>query len=82
MPSAGTTMAGCTTIPPGQQGPCNLGAQTSTVTVAPGDVSTMTIALVTNKKATVDTTPVVIPNLPMQGGNEKPPARRRSPRSS
>jgi hypothetical protein len=73
MPSAGATMAGCATIPPGQQGPCNPGAQTSTVTIAPGDVSTMTIAFVTNKKITGDTGPVVIPNLPMQGGNENTP---------
>jgi hypothetical protein len=49
MPSTGTTMAACATIPPGQQGPCNLGAHTSTVTVAPGDVSTITIAFVTNR---------------------------------
>ena len=50
LPTAGTGMSGCSTIPPGQQGACNLGAQTSTVTVDPGDVSTMTIAFVTNKK--------------------------------
>lgn len=54
MPSAGTTMVGCATIPPGQQGTCNLGAQTSTVTVAPGDASLMTIATITNKKITGD----------------------------
>jgi hypothetical protein len=49
-PTAGTAMtAGCSTIPPGQQGPCNPGAHTSTVTIVPGDVSTMTIAFVTNK---------------------------------
>jgi hypothetical protein len=49
LPSGGATMAGCATIPSGQQGLCNLGASTSTVTVAPGDVSTMTIAFITNK---------------------------------
>jgi hypothetical protein len=49
MPTPGTTMVGCSTIPAGQQGPCNLGAQTSTVTISPGDVSAQTIAFVTNK---------------------------------
>jgi hypothetical protein len=49
-PTSGTAMSGCTTFPPGHQGPCNQGAQTSTVTVAPGDVSTMTIAFVTNRR--------------------------------
>jgi hypothetical protein len=47
----GTSMVGCATIPPGQQGPCNTqipGPQTSTVTVTPGDVSSQTIAFVTN----------------------------------
>jgi hypothetical protein len=38
----------CSTIPAGQQGPCPPGAQTSTVNVVPGDVSTMTIAVITN----------------------------------
>jgi uncharacterized repeat protein (TIGR01451 family) len=53
--SAGTVMSGCSTISPAQQGACNLTAQTSTVTVDPGDVSTMTIAFVTNKKMTAQT---------------------------
>jgi hypothetical protein len=48
-PSSGTSMTGCSTIPASQQGPCNPGALTSTVTVAPGDVSTQTIAFITNK---------------------------------
>ena len=54
LPTAGTTMAGCTTFPAGQQGACNLGAQISTVTVAPGDISTMTIAFIANKKVTAE----------------------------
>ena len=54
LPSAGSTMSGCTTIPPAQQGACNLGAQISTVTVAPGDISTMTIAFIANKKVTAE----------------------------
>jgi hypothetical protein len=47
----GSTMVptGCFTIPAGQQGACTVG--TSTVTVVPGDVSTMTIAFITNKHA-------------------------------
>lgn len=43
-------MAGCSTIPPAQQGACNTSAQTSTVTVDPGDISTETIAYIDNKK--------------------------------
>ena len=50
LPTPGTAMIGCHTIPTNQQGPCNLGAQTSTVTVVPGNVSTMTIAFVTNRR--------------------------------
>jgi hypothetical protein len=38
----------CSTLPAGQQGPCPPGTQTSTVNVVPGDVSTMTIAVITN----------------------------------
>jgi uncharacterized repeat protein (TIGR01451 family) len=49
-PSAGSGMSGCSTLPPTQQGPCNTTAQTSTVTVDPGDVSTETIAYIHNKK--------------------------------
>lgn len=48
-PSSGTVMTGCATIPASQQGPCNPGAMSSTVTVAAGDVSTQTIAFITNK---------------------------------
>jgi uncharacterized repeat protein (TIGR01451 family) len=48
VPAAGVGMTGCETIPPAQQGPCDLAAQTSTVTIAPGDVSTMTIAMIAN----------------------------------
>jgi hypothetical protein len=71
IPSAGASMVGCSTIPPAQQGPCNPAAQTSTVTVVPGDVSTMTIAFITNRK--VATGGADILNLPMQGGNENTP---------
>jgi hypothetical protein len=69
-PSAGGTMSGCATIPAGQQGACNLGAQISTVTVDPGDVSTMTVAFVTNKKGTSGSAEILnfptvgIPNIP------------------
>lgn len=49
MPTTGTTMFGCSTIPAGNQVACNTVAQTSTVTVVPGNVSAMTIAFVTNR---------------------------------
>jgi hypothetical protein len=49
-PTKGAGMTECATIPAIQQGDCNRDAQTSTVTVAPGDISTMTIALITNGK--------------------------------
>jgi hypothetical protein len=49
-PTAGVAMAGCATIPGNRQGPCNLGALTSTVTVVAGDVSTQTIAIITNSR--------------------------------
>ena len=57
LPSLGFTMTDCATLPPGLQGPCNPAAQTSTVTVAPGDISTMTIAFVTNVKTKGGTEP-------------------------
>jgi hypothetical protein len=44
----GMIIAGCTTVPPTQQGACNVPPQTSTVTVVPGDISTETIAIITN----------------------------------
>ena len=47
-PSENGHMTGCATIPPGLQGPCNLGTQTSVVKVSPGDVSTQTIAIIEN----------------------------------
>lgn len=72
IPSAGATMTGCSTIPPAQQGLCNPTAQTSTVTVVPGDVSTMTIVFITNKKVDGTFNPNIL-NLPMQGGNETTP---------
>jgi uncharacterized repeat protein (TIGR01451 family) len=49
-PTSGIGMTGCATVPANQQGACNLSAGTSTVTVASGDVSTMTIAMITNGK--------------------------------
>jgi hypothetical protein len=49
-PTLGTAMTGCSTMPTSQQGSCNLGTQTSTVTVVPGDISTMTIAFVANRR--------------------------------
>jgi len=49
MPAAGYVMAGCATIPAAQQGACDPKAQTSTVTVAPGDVSAQTIAFIDNR---------------------------------
>lgn len=49
MPSHNGAMAGCSTLPAGQQGPCDLAAQSSTVTVAPGDVAAQTIAIITNR---------------------------------
>jgi hypothetical protein len=48
VPTRGASMVACATIPASQQGPCNLGTQTSTVTVTPGDVSAQTIAFITN----------------------------------
>ena len=51
LPTPGTII-GCSTLPAGQQGPCVNGpnTSTSTVTVDPGDVSTMTIAFITNRR--------------------------------
>ena len=47
-PAPGTTLISCATIPANRQGSCNLSAQTSTVTVVPGNVSSQTIAVFTN----------------------------------
>jgi hypothetical protein len=55
LPTPGTAMSACNTIPASQQGPCNLGAQTSTVTVVAGNVSTQTIAFITNRRITPGT---------------------------
>jgi hypothetical protein len=49
-PTSGISMTGCATVPASQQGPCNLSAGTSTVTVASGDISSATVALITNRK--------------------------------
>jgi hypothetical protein len=46
--NSSANIVACSTLPAGQQGPCPPGAQTSTVNVVPGDVSTMTIAFITN----------------------------------
>ena len=46
----GIVMSGCTTIPGGRQGTCNTPPNTSTVTVAPGDLSTETVAIITNRQ--------------------------------
>jgi hypothetical protein len=54
LPSRGSVMVGCNTIPAGQQGACDTAAQTSTVAVVPGDISTMTIAFVTNRPRIFD----------------------------
>jgi hypothetical protein len=50
--SSSANIIACNTIPAGQQGPCNVppGSQSSVVTVAPGDISTMTIAFITNRR--------------------------------
>jgi len=55
MPTPGIAMIGCATIPPGNQLACNIGAQNSTVNVVPGNVSTMTIAFVTNAQHHIPT---------------------------
>jgi hypothetical protein len=44
--SGAGTLVACSTIP---AGPCTLGPQSATVTVAPGDISTQTIAVLTNR---------------------------------
>jgi len=46
--SANGALSGCATIPAINQGSCNTAAQTSTVTVSAGNVSTQTIAMITN----------------------------------
>jgi hypothetical protein len=48
----GADIVTCSTMPSGHQGPCNTppGSQNSVVTVVPGDISTMTIAFVTNRQ--------------------------------
>ncbi|MEA2833482.1 MAG: hypothetical protein QOG66_1684 [Methylobacteriaceae bacterium] len=48
--SGGYAMSGCSTLPAAHQGACNMAAQTSTVNVDPGDVSTETIAFIENTK--------------------------------
>jgi uncharacterized repeat protein (TIGR01451 family) len=50
LPTSGITLVGCSTYQVGQQGLCDPNAQTSTVTVAAGDVSTETIAFITNRR--------------------------------
>jgi hypothetical protein len=48
-PSPGAVMSGCSAYPAGQQLGCNTSAGSSTVNVAPGNISTMTIAFIENK---------------------------------
>ena len=43
-------MSGCATIPASRQGPCDPASMTSTVTVVAGDVSTQTIAVISNQR--------------------------------
>ena len=50
VPKPGYTMSGCSAYPAGQQIGCDTGAGTSTVNVAPGNISTMTIAFIENKR--------------------------------
>ena len=47
----GVDVVACTTMPAAAQQACDKppGSETSVVTVAPGDVSTMTIAFITNR---------------------------------
>lgn len=59
-PTPGVVMAGCATIPAARQGPCSSGSLTSTVTVVAGDISTQTIAIITNRRTSgVDSAAVV-----------------------
>jgi hypothetical protein len=48
-PTSGTVLAGCSTIPSNRQVGCNPSTLTSTVTVVPGNVSTQTVAIFTNR---------------------------------
>ncbi len=53
-PTTGTAMLGCATIPASQQGPCDpLVNRTSTVHVIPGNVSTKTIAFISNRRTDI-----------------------------
>lgn len=49
LPSGNGSLTSCSTIPSLDQGVCNTAAQTSTVTVVAGGISTQTIAIMTNK---------------------------------
>jgi hypothetical protein len=61
--SSSANIIACSTIPASQQGPCNVppGSQSSVVTVVPGDISTMTIAFITNRRVGRLTPPPVPP---------------------
>jgi hypothetical protein len=48
--SATTVLVDCVAIPAANQGACNTTAQSSTVTVVPGDVSTQTLAIMVNDR--------------------------------
>ena len=47
-PVSGSVLTGCSTIPANRQGACDPSTQTSTVTVAPGNVSAQTVAIFNN----------------------------------
>lgn len=54
-PVTGAVMASCAAIPAANQLACDIAAQTSTVNVVPGDVSTMTVAFVINRPTATPT---------------------------
>ncbi|MEI9887906.1 MAG: hypothetical protein WDN08_15670 [Rhizomicrobium sp.] len=51
--SSSTLLLGCSTIPATRQVSCNTIHQTSVVTIVAGDISTQTIAVVTNQSGTI-----------------------------
>jgi hypothetical protein len=60
VPSSAFVISGCATIPASRQGPCS--GVASTVTVPAGDVSTQTIAIITNRPQI----PIDLPEKPAQ----------------
>jgi hypothetical protein len=65
--TTGTNIVACSTVPTGQQGLCNTppGSENSVVTVVPGDISTMTIATITDRRI-VPPPPGPVPPPPAQ----------------